>query len=62
LISVEQTQTIQSLNEEVIANTERKVSAIEMKYNIVYKVEVFEEGDLVRQKIPVEDRCSTDNK
>jgi hypothetical protein len=61
-ISVEQTQAIQSLNEEVIANIERKVSAMEKRYNKVNKVEVFEEGDLVRLKIPVEDRCSTDNK
>jgi hypothetical protein len=36
--------------------------AMEKRYNKVNKVEVFEEGDLVRLKIPVEDRYSTDNK
>ena len=35
---------------------------MEKRYNKVNKVEVFEEGDPVRLKIPVEDRCSTDNK
>jgi hypothetical protein len=35
---------------------------MEQRYNKVNKVELFEEGDLVRLKIPVEDRCSTDNK
>jgi hypothetical protein len=33
---------------------------MEKRYNKVKKVEVFEEGDLVRLKIPVKDRCSTD--
>jgi hypothetical protein len=35
---------------------------MEKRYNKVNNVEVFEEGDLVRLKIPVEDRCTTDNK
>jgi len=35
---------------------------MEKGYNNVNNVEVFEEGDLVRLKIPVEDRCKTDNK
>jgi hypothetical protein len=54
--------TVRLLNDEVIANTQRKVIAMEKRYNKVNKVEVFEKGDLVRLKIPVEDRCSTDNK
>jgi len=53
---------IQTLNQEVIENTRRKVIAMEKRYNKVNNVEVFEEGDLVRLKIPVEDRCTTDNK
>jgi len=57
-----QSQAIQRLNKEVISNTQRKVSAMEKRYNKVNKVEVFEKGDLVRLKIPVEDRCSTDHK
>jgi hypothetical protein len=57
-----QSEAIQRLNKEVIANTQRKVSAMETRYNKVNKVEVFEKGDLVHLKIPVEDRCSTDNK
>jgi hypothetical protein len=50
------------LNKEVISNTQQKVSAMEKRYNKVNKVEVFEKDNLVRLKIPVEDRCSTDNK
>jgi hypothetical protein len=57
-----QSEAIQRLNKEVIANTQRKVRAMETRYNKVNKVEVFEHGDLVRLKIAVEDRCSTDNK
>jgi hypothetical protein len=57
-----QSDAVRVLNEEVIANTQRKVIAMEKRYNKVNKVEVFEEGDLVRLKIPVEDRCTTDNK
>jgi len=53
---------VQTLNQEVIENTLRKVIAMEKRYNTVNNVEVFEEGDLVRLKIPVEDRCTTDNK
>ena len=60
--SVIQSEAVQSLNDEVIANTRQKVIAMEKRYNKVNKVEVFETGDLVRLKIPVEDRCSTDNK
>jgi hypothetical protein len=55
-------EAVRILNQEVIANTQHKVSAMESRYNKVKKVEVFEEGDLVRLKIPVEDRCTTDNK
>ena len=58
--SVIQSKAVQSLNDEVIANTHQKVIAMEKRYNKVNKVEVFETGDLVRLKIPVEDRCSTD--
>jgi len=57
-----QSDAVRVLNEEVIASTQRKVIAMEKTYNQVNKVEVVEEGDLVRLKIPVEDRCSTDNK
>jgi hypothetical protein len=53
---------VESLNEEVIANTQRQVIAMEQRYNKANKVEVFEKGDYVRLKIPVEHRCSTDNK
>ena len=35
---------------------------MEKRDSKVNKVEVFEEGDLVRLKIPVDDRCSADNK
>jgi len=35
---------------------------MEKSYNKVNKVDGYEEGDLVRLKIPVEDRCSTENK
>jgi hypothetical protein len=59
---ITQSQAIQFLNKEVIANTQRTVSAMEKRYNKAKKVEVFDEGDLVRLKILVEDRCSTDNK
>jgi len=57
-----QSQAFQRLNKEVISNTQRKVSAMEKRYNEVNKVKVFEKDDLVHQKIPVKDRCSTDNK
>ena len=57
-----QSDAVRVLNEEVTANTKRKFIAMEKRYNKVNKVEVFEEGDLVRLKIPVEDRCTTDNK
>ena len=35
---------------------------MDKRYNKINKVEVFKKGNLVRLKIPVEDRCSTDNK
>jgi len=35
---------------------------MESRYNKVSKVEFFEEGQLVHPKIPVEHRCTTDNK
>jgi len=35
---------------------------MEKRYNMINNVEVCEEGDLVRLKFPVEDRCTTDNK
>jgi len=55
-------EAVQLLNEEVITNILRKVIAMEKRYNKVNNVEVFEEGDVVHLKIPVEDRCTTDNK
>jgi len=55
-------EAIQHVNKDVIANSQQKVSAMEKRYNQVNKVDVFEKGDLVRLKIPVKDRCSTDNK
>ena len=39
-----------------------KGHSTEKGYNKANKVEEFEEGGLVRLKIPVEDRCSADNK
>lgn len=44
---------VQTLNEEVIENTQRIVIGMEKRYNMVHIVEVFEEGDLVRLKILV---------
>jgi len=57
-----QSQATLDLNKEVIANTQREVSAMETRYNNINTVEVFEKGDLVCLKIPVKDRFSTDNK
>jgi len=53
---------IQTLNQEMIEITQRKVIAMEKRYNKVNNVEVFEEGDCVRLKIPVGNRCTADNK
>jgi hypothetical protein len=58
--SVVQSAAVQSLNDKVIANTRQQVITMEKRYNKVNKVEVFETGDLVRLKIPVQDWCSTD--
>ena len=59
---VQRAAAVETLNQEVIESTRRKVIAMEKRYNKINNVEVFEEGDLVRLKIPVEDRCTTDNK
>jgi len=55
-------EAVKTLNQEVIESSRRKVIAMEKRYNQIDNVEVFEEGDLVRLKIPVEDRCTTDIK
>ena len=60
--AVIRTDAVWLFNEEVIANTQRKVIAMEKTYHKVNQVEVIEKGDIVCLKISFQDRCSTDNK
>jgi hypothetical protein len=52
----------ETVHQEVIESTRRKIIAIDKWYNMINNVEVFEKGDLVCLTMPVEDTCTTDNK